>query len=315
MDDFYLTLPSNVVGEGNLTNCYRTRLPEIITLVGYWDVALVEIQYPLTWYNMDKELEKDHWIRNNQFEVYFKDGGYIKLNINVGHYMTVMDVLDAMNKSIKKYAAKEHIKWFNAQKEKDPYTPLDSFEVAAEKLHKNRKKRSPENDEEDKSPEKTNEEEKKPRERWELVEGLKFKYDHGVKRVYAITDRRLLHFAILSRKLKYMLGYHADDTLNQRKAVARFPPDMRGGVDSLYVYCDLIENQLVGDCRTNLLRIVPVRGQYNDIVNEIFTAPHYVPVLKKQFETVEISIKTDQDRLVPFQFGKSIVKLHFRRRS
>ena len=63
-----------------------------------------------------------------------------------------------------------------------------------------------------------------------------------------------------------------------------------------------------------MLRIVPISGNFGEIVEKTFVAPHYVPILKKVFSSIDISIKTDQDRPFAFQFGKSIVKLHFRKR-
>ena len=40
--------------------------------------------------------------------------------------------------------------------------------------------------------------------------------------------------------------------------------------------------------------------------------PQYVPVSKKEFNTVEIDIRDDTGRPVPFEFGKVITTLHFR---
>ena len=55
---FYLTLPSNsymnYFPDNTLTN-YTTRLPQMIDLDGSWEVGVAEIQYPHTWYNVEKE--------------------------------------------------------------------------------------------------------------------------------------------------------------------------------------------------------------------------------------------------------------------
>jgi hypothetical protein len=50
-DQFYITLPSNSSMKyfyNNTTTRYSTQLPRQIELIGEWEVALVEIQYPLT---------------------------------------------------------------------------------------------------------------------------------------------------------------------------------------------------------------------------------------------------------------------------
>jgi len=121
----------------------------------------------------------------------------------------------------------------------------------------------------------------------------------------------------ISEQLKYMLGFQDPNLYNWEgyKDQAKYPVDMRGGVDALYVYCDLVENQIVGNVREPLLRILPVQGIYGEIIDQDFVARHYIPVLKKEFSTVHISIKSDRDILIPFLFGKVIVKLHFRSRA
>ena len=55
--DFYMILPSNVDSPefpDNKTNSYRTSLPTNLELPG-WEVAICEITYPLSWYNLEKE--------------------------------------------------------------------------------------------------------------------------------------------------------------------------------------------------------------------------------------------------------------------
>ena len=55
MSGFYLTLPSNssmeVYPDNTMTN-FVTKLPNRLELIGEWEVGLVEIQYPHTWYNL-----------------------------------------------------------------------------------------------------------------------------------------------------------------------------------------------------------------------------------------------------------------------
>lgn len=117
---------------------------------------------------------------------------------------------------------------------------------------------------------------------------------------------------LLSQHLAYILGFKST-TVNSN-STAQYPPDMRGGIDSLYVYCDLVSPQIVGDSMQPLLRILPVGGHYGDVVHRVFVAPHYMDVLQKDFSSVTITIKTDRDLPVPFKFGKSVMKLHFRRK-
>ena len=117
----------------------------------------------------------------------------------------------------------------------------------------------------------------------------------------------------LSEHLAYMLGFKSP-FLEKQITMGQYPPDMRGGIDSLFVYCDIVSPQVVGDSMQHLLRILPVGGKYGDIINHVFVSPHYMDVLQKDFSSISISIKTDRDLPVPFKFGKTILKLHFRRK-
>ena len=81
---------------------------------------------------------------------------------------------------------------------------------------------------------------------------------------------------------------------------------------TFFIYCDLIQSQYVGDALVPLLRIVPVEGKVGERVSKSFLRPQYLPVSRKQFETVEVDIKTDTGESVPSEFGRVLLTLHFR---
>ncbi|XP_022101937.1 uncharacterized protein LOC110985305 [Acanthaster planci] len=81
------------------------------------------------------------------------------------------------------------------------------------------------------------------------------------------------------------------------------PVDVNGGFYSMYVYCDVAENQLVGDVSAPLLRVVPVQTSdvaQGDVVAHSFSTPHYVPVTIKNFEVIQMDIRTDTGEKVAF---------------
>ena len=90
--------------------------------------------------------------------------------------------------------------------------------------------------------------------------------------------------------------------------------DLEYGFHDLFVYCDLIQSKYVGDALVPLLRIVPVEGEVGQRVSKSFLRPQYVPVSRKQFETIEVNIKRDTVESVPFEFGRVLLTLHFRQR-
>jgi len=84
----------------------------------------------------------------------------------------------------------------------------------------------------------------------------------------------------------------------------------------MFVYCDVIEQVVVGDSKVQLLRTLPFVDNPEVLVaHQSFNNPIYVAVQKKHFDSIEVNIITDTGDPVPFTVGKSIVVLHFRRSS
>ena len=89
---------------------------------------------------------------------------------------------------------------------------------------------------------------------------------------------------------------------------------MYKGFDTIYVYTNVVESRIVGDNVATLLRALPVGGSHGGAVSDRFTNIHYVPLLYAHFKSIEINIRDDTGRFVPFEYGKVTVTLHFRRR-
>lgn len=96
---------------------------------------------------------------------------------------------------------------------------------------------------------------------------------------------------------------------------SKYPPKfLRNIASHMYIYSDIVEPNLVGDCVSPLLRIVKSENSSKrENVVAIFNNLYYVPVLKRQFDTIEINIRDDEGNLVPFVSGKLNVRLHFKR--
>lgn len=147
---------------------------------------------------------------------------------------------------------------------------------------------------------------------------IKLIYNQYSKLCEFTTNIKYVTDLVLSNHLQYMLGFKENPLLFYQtedivlvKAV--HPPDMFGGMHYFYIYCDIAEPQVVGNMLAPLLQVINVEGDYMQIVNHSYISPHYIPVLKKSFNNIEINIKNDIGDPVPFQFGKTIIKLHFRR--
>jgi hypothetical protein len=103
-----------------------------------------------------------------------------------------------------------------------------------------------------------------------------------------------------------------------------FPVVMNQGLNLIFVYSDVVEYNVVGHTSVPLLRVIPFKvdsataadeeGGNTYHVHREFVHPHYLPVSKSYFDTVNITIKGDLGQNIPFTQGKVTVKLHFRKR-
>jgi len=81
----------------------------------------------------------------------------------------------------------------------------------------------------------------------------------------------------------------------------------------MFVYCDVASHTVVGDTTAPLLRVINLNMESGVMKRLSFPDIHYIPVQKRHFETIEISINTARGSIMPFETGRSVVTLHFRR--
>lgn len=150
-----------------------------------------------------------------------------------------------------------------------------------------------------------------PRARQQIM----FEFDSQKKRIKVIM-RKGARIVMSDRQMCILLGVGATQNKlwEEGEHECENTPDLYLGFYSLYVYCNMVEPVIVGDTSVPLLRVVPVDGSYGSIITRAFDKPHYVPVLTNNFETVDINIATDMGDYVKFEFGKVVIKLHFRPR-
>ena len=110
-----------------------------------------------------------------------------------------------------------------------------------------------------------------------------------------------------------LLGFELNSIPELSSVVAKKPINIHYRVPSLYVYTDIIEYQRVGDVSVPLLRILQTKE--SDIKKDVFREfimPHYKRVVKKDFDTILIDLRSDTGEKISFQRGRLLVKLHFR---
>ena len=153
----------------------------------------------------------------------------------------------------------------------------------------------------------------------EARDNIKLSFDHlsGKVTVEIKSDAELAFGSDIATVLGFdmVVDGTVDITLIKKTTISPRVADVNAGIYSLFVYTDIIQAQLVGDTEVCLIRLVPVEGKHGDMVTRTFRNSQYLPISKKQFSTIEVNIKTDTGEKVPFESGKVITTLHFRRSS
>lgn len=89
--------------------------------------------------------------------------------------------------------------------------------------------------------------------------------------------------------------------------------DLFENLKQMYVYCDIIEPQMVRFNTLQLLRVVPVTSG-TQVQKQAKWEPvraEYLKLSKKHFDTIEIQARTSLGTLFAFISGRSLLKLYF----
>ena len=271
MDQFYVTLPSNVSSKDYFPNNtianYITKLAQSIKLEGSWLVGLREISYTKSWYNVNKE--SDIFLFDGEFNVFNTKNGILK--INAGHYENINDLINLINYNISEY---------NEVVDEVPIVEYDTYTNIARIRH------GLNND----------------NKIWPYLGELETLL--GIRNE---GERYETETAVSGNVVVTVLE-------TGRRKVSR-PVEISGGFHSLFVYCDIVRPNFVGDSFSSLLKVVevPSKSKFRDQVVLRYNQPDYYPLIGSEVETIEIDIKDDSGIRVPFNFGRVIITLHFKK--
>jgi hypothetical protein len=271
---------------------WKTRFPETIELKdGDHEMAMKEIQVPCSFFNVN---DTDYYVEAFTLD-YDDEGDPIRVDLETkklpkGNYTDVQHLMTALNA----FSIVKKNVYFKYEE--------DSGRVEVCDPKRKKKKTGPEQqlaDEDDDD----------------------------------VNDSYIKKKVDLSPKLRAMLGFKTgaedkhDDDYDEYGALINVPY-LRNGFaprpvnlyvnvrQQLFVYCDVLEPQIVGDKEERVLRVVGLDDvtQFGRLIVKTYDNPDYVPILKPSFDTIEIDIRTYDDLPAPFEFGPSLVKVHIRKR-
>ena len=91
--------------------------------------------------------------------------------------------------------------------------------------------------------------------------------------------------------------------------VPAFPTD----TSNIFIYSNIVDFELVGDIQTRLLRTVTADGQFGDHIKHTFNYPLWKKLGCDRLKDIEIQMRTDNGKFVQFEFGQVMLYLFFRR--
>lgn len=153
----------------------------------------------------------------------------------------------------------------------------------------------------------------------QLQDDIVMKFDQIRNRVILQVKDRAPGFGIgFSQNLLNMLGFtKTENEFYSAGTYVEKAADITEGFSALYIYSDIVQNRIVGDTMASLVRVVPIEQKRlinSSGVNWVwFQHIQYIPVNKTYTDTVEINIRRDNGDIVPFESGKVVLTLHFKK--
>jgi hypothetical protein len=113
------------------------------------------------------------------------------------------------------------------------------------------------------------------------------------------------------KELADLLGFGVD-VINMTSQTTR-PIDLLFHTQTLYVFCDIIEPQLVETQSWKVLKFLAAENNsFGKIVDRTFTNTQYFPLTTKKFQTIHIQVCNQEKEVVHFHKGGCLIQLHFK---
>ena len=141
----------------------------------------------------------------------------------------------------------------------------------------------------------------------------KFFYDQSTRKV-TLKLYNKEHRIHLNQFLGDLLSLPKNEMVGPKRVVSKNVVNIHPDTSSMYIYCDLVSHRPVGDMMVPLLRVIPRTGSEKEVVYQIFEKPHYIPLAKRRFDTIEVLLNTDSGKTPSFSCGKSVITVHIRPR-
>jgi hypothetical protein len=318
MSSFYATLVSNTPVEGNTTSRFTNRLPKKLQFNSKWSVGLSVLSYPHSWPTLGTTTTQS-------ISVCWRSGRVSQLSIPRSNYQTPQHLENGLTGLLRdghaellsaSAAAALTAGTTSPKRATRTVEPVKIPTIAGgggkETYETPVHRKSGEPSMSTPPPVVTTLAE------WIQIyqhvgQYVRLTFKPEQQRFHVWLDTKYIERLVMTTQLSYVLGF-PNVVLSESATLAKFIPDMRGGLSSLYVYApDLIESSIIGDTLAPLLRIVNVHGAPDELIEENYIAVQYHKLLVKEVSEITIEIRTPFGELVPFAYGTCTPTLHFKK--
>ena len=161
-----------------------------------------------------------------------------------------------------------------------------------------------------------------------LLENIWSKKPEAVKATYQYTplDRKVAitleknHALRFNWTLARILGFKKNNLgpvihKTRNTFQSHFPVEL-SPFYHIFVYSDLVQPSLVGDTEESVLAVLPIdqTKPWGSFCFREILSPQYYTINKAHMSQIEIKLMNEHGEAVRFEFGKTLLKIHVRRR-
>ena len=123
---------------------------------------------------------------------------------------------------------------------------------------------------------------------------------------------------VLTRDQAIILGFLSIDDEKEVKEISETTETGKHQANlhrktSIFIYCDIVEPQIVGDKTVSLLGIAPSESS-GKVYEKVYTGENirYIPVQTRSFQNIKIHLRSSTYEPMPFEHERASVTLHLR---
>jgi hypothetical protein len=259
---------------------------------------MTEFSFPRTWYNIDSEQYLKMSVYSPRpLDDKLIDVGELRMYLPEGHYESAQELFETIKTVWLKYWNRVKKDIANSRVTALPPDKKTKVPRGTDLTHVQRLTQVREDEEEAPSID---------------FDSLRVYFDEKTHKI-KFDVFRWAHQLTFSPELHDILAMPKERDRTDWSYASQTEVDVNRGTHTIFVYCDVVQDSIVGDVKAPLLRSVIANARYGEDKREVFSKPMYMPLRTNQFDTIRISIKDESGRPIKFNYGNSCVTLHFRR--